>query len=261
MTNVQTELYLKRINADFKIEKNKTTLDRLQKAHISNVPYENLEILKMANDFKPAINLDENAVFDRIVNNRRGGYCFDLNGLFGKLLTSLGFEVENYAARFVYGEKTIPMRRHRVLKVKADDGIFLCDVGVGIEAPRMSLILEENTKQDDGFCVYYFKKDTFYGWTLYRQKGDENPEPFFAFTEEPQVDIDYLTVSYFCEKHPDSIFNKKEMLSIKTENGRKTIDGNIFKIFDHDTLIQKAELKNSQEQNEIYKKEFGIDLN
>lgn len=70
-----------------------------------------------------------------------------LKGSFGFLLMALGFKVTVYAARYLRGESTIPMRRHRVMKVKATDGVLLCDVGIGEVCQREPIAMVEGLKQ------------------------------------------------------------------------------------------------------------------
>jgi N-hydroxyarylamine O-acetyltransferase len=132
--------------------------------------------------------------------------------------------------RYLRGETAIPMRRHRVIRTECADGTFICDVGVGQQAPRFPLALVPDLVQEQFGETYKITREPFLGWVvndLY--KGEWRR--FYSFTEEEQLDIDFVMPSFYCEKSPDSIFNKSMMLSIKTEQGRKTIDGNTFRIF------------------------------
>jgi N-hydroxyarylamine O-acetyltransferase len=199
------------------------TLDRLQTLHYETVPYENLDILAG----KP-ISFRIEDLFDKIISRRRGGYCFELNGLYGWLLENLGFSVKDYMARFLLHEPDIPMRRHRVLAVSLNGQRFLCDVGVGLEVPRKAILLEEGAVQHDGFTPYKVMKDPALGWVLWEEYKGEWIR-YYSFTEEPQLPIDYIMPSFYCERHPDSIFNKEPMVAIMTPSGRRTLDGNVFK--------------------------------
>ena len=100
-------------------------LKKLQFAHCTAVPYENIDMMRGI-----PTSLEPEALYKKIVVNRRGGLCFELNGAFGWLLRQLGYGVTDYAARYLRGETTIPMRRHRVLKVQALDGVWLCDASM-----------------------------------------------------------------------------------------------------------------------------------
>ena len=212
---------------------NSELLCKLQFAHCTAVPYENLDMMRGI-----PTSLEEDALFEKIVTNRRGGLCFELNGSFGNLLRELGYGVTDLAARYLRGETTIPMRRHRVLKVQATDGVWLCDVGIGEICPRKPVALLEGVVQEQLGECYRLEKDGFLGWVLMDyHKGAWRR--FYSFTEEPQLMVDYIAPNFYCEQHPDSPFNKDEMFSLKTPEGRITLDGSIYKEFKGDTVTVK----------------------
>ena len=198
-------------------------LRKLQFAHCTTVPYENLDMIRDV-----PTSLEDDALYEKIVVNRRGGLCFELNGSFGNLLRALGYGVTDLAARYLRGESTVPMRRHRVMKVQAIDGVWLCDVGIGEVCPREPVKLLEGVVQEQFGEKYRLEKDTFLGWVLMDYyKGAWRK--FYSFTEEPQLMVDYIAPNFYCEKHPDSPFNKQEMFALKTPEGRITLDGNLYK--------------------------------
>ena len=98
MNSVQIKAYLERIDAVFE-KPDYENLCRLQRCHLFSVPYENLDILKNIK-----IDLNTDALFDKIVTRRRGGYCFEVNRLFGELLRALGYNVTDLAARYLRGD-------------------------------------------------------------------------------------------------------------------------------------------------------------
>lgn len=246
--------YFERIGlpGDFPVTHTYVFLKEIQYRHVTTVPYENLDIL----DGRP-ISLQPEDLFDKIVTHHRGGYCFEVNGALSALLKELGFPVKNYFARFLRGESSIPVRRHRVLAVTAEDGIYLCDTGIGQSAPRWPLKLEEGTEQPQFGEAYRFRRDPFLGWVLCDlHKGQWRD--FFSFTEEEQLDIDFAHSSFWCEHAPDSPFNKAPMLSIKTADGRKTVDGREYKIFVGDTVIHQEPDMDDARFTEVLQKEFGL---
>ena len=204
---------------------NSALLRQLHLAHCTTVPYENLDMIRGI-----PTSLEEDALFHKIVEEGRGGLCFELNGSFGNLLRALGYQVTDYAARYLRGESSLPMRRHRVLKVEATDGTWLCDVGIGEVCQREPVKLEEGLVQEQFGETYKLEKEEFLGWVLWDlYKGSWRK--FYSFTEEPQLEVDYIAPNFYCEQHPDSPFNKKEMFAVKTLEGRKTLDGNLYKEF------------------------------
>lgn len=212
---------------------NSALLRQLHLAHCTTVPYENLDMIRGI-----PTSLEADALFHKIVEEGRGGLCFELNGSFGNLLRALGYQVTDYAARYLRGESTLPMRRHRVLKVEATDGIWLCDVGIGEVCQREPVKLEEGLVQEQFGETYKLEKEDFLGWVLWDlYKGSWRK--FYSFTEEPQLEVDYIAPNFYCEQHPDSPFNKKEMFAVKTLDGRKTLDGNLYKEFCNGTVTAK----------------------
>lgn len=227
-------------------------LKTLQLAHILSVPYENLDII----DGIP-LSLDLESIYEKVIINHRGGYCFELNCLFEGLLKKLGFVTESYFARFWRGESGIPLRRHRVIAVFLENEKYIMDVGIGAVAPRIPLILKEGIVQEFFGESYRFERDGLFGWVLYELYHGEWRK-YFSFTEEKQIDNDFITTSFYCEKHPDSKFNKNIMVAIKTDKGRKSIDGNVYKEFIGSELNYIEENVNSKRLREILLDKFGI---
>lgn len=244
--------YFERIGLEIpeKIVPDSELLKQLQFAHCTTVPYENLDIIRGI-----PLSLNEDDLFEKIVIRKKGGFCFELNGLFGWLLRQLGYEVTDVAARYLRGESTIPMRRHRVLIVKATDGLWLADVGIGEVCPRYPLRLEEGKEHSQFDECYRFDKAPFLGWVLMDRHHGEWRQ-FYSFTEEPQLIVDFIAPTFYCEKHPDSPFFPDEMFSLKTSEGRITLDGHIYKEFRNGNVTVKELTKT--EFPAAYQK-FGLD--
>ncbi len=254
MTREQTERYLRRIGADFPAEPTAKALMELQERHFCAVPYENLDILAGAR-----LSLAQSALYEKIVLLKRGGYCFELNALFGWLLSSLGYSVTDYFGRFVMGEANIPKRRHHVLRVRtADDGDYVADVGVGVAVPTRSLRLIQGEMQAQSAGTYRFRRDGLLGWVLqdfYRGAWRD----LYSFTEEPQLPVDFTAISYFCEYAPESPFNKKAIVAIRTPKGRVTLDGLELKRF-AGKEVRAATLASPCELDAALRDCFGIEL-
>ena len=250
---MNANLYLERIGiSPAEVAHTYAFLKKLQESHICTVPYENLDIL---ND--KAIDLSEDALFEKIVTNHRGGFCFELGGAVAMLLRALGFETKCYFGRFLRGEKEIPVRRHRVVVTECEGKRYIVEVGIGIEAPRAPLALEEGTPQACSNGTFRFSRDDFLGWVLC-EKLDGEWSPYYSFTEEEQLDIDFIQPSFYCEKHPASPFNKSPMVALKTPNGRRAINDRDYKVFENGELIHIEENVTDARLYEILKDDFGI---
>lgn len=221
---------------------------------VLHIAYENLDILAQ----KP-LNLAPEALYEKIVLNGRGGYCFELNGLLTYMLRKMGFSASERFARFLRGEAAIPMRRHRVTVVHMEDGDYLCDIGVGQIAPRLPLKIEEETIQVQNNETYRFTKDARHGWILWDWHNGSWRE-YICFTDDEALEVDFWQPSFFCEKHPDSPFNKTYMLAIKTETGRRTIDDRTYKVFDCEQLIHIEENISDARLLSLLKNEFQLTI-
>ena len=246
--------YLRRINFTGEPKADYATLSEVQYRHFLSVPYENLDILNNI-----PLSLEIADLYEKIIIRKRGGYCFELNALFNWLLCEMGFKTTNYFARFLLDETEIPMRRHRIMRVEIDGVSYIADVGVGCVTPEKPLKLIENEETEIRGVTYIFKKDPFLGWVL-NFKKDKDWRQLYSFTEEEQIEADFIQPNFYCQYHGDSIFNKEKMIAIRTEAGKYTLDGNIFKI--HDTAGNITEIKEYAEHEipDILKKYFGIDL-
>lgn len=247
--------YFRRIGLaeDTRVEKTRAFLSKVQYHHVISVPYENLDILNGV-----PISLEAQDLYDKIVMRNRGGYCFEVNALLKAFLVELGFKVNSYFARYLRGEQDIPVRRHHVLAVETDEGTFVCDVGIGQTAPRFPLLLEEGLVQEQGSEVYRFERDSQLGWVLWEKRNDQWSK-YFSFTDDVALDIDFIQPSFYCQMHPQSPFNKTNIVAIKTPNGRKSIDGRDFKIFENGELISKEENCTDARLYKILKEHFGIE--
>jgi len=238
------------------IKKDYATLSELQYRHFLTVPYENLDILRNI-----PLSLDTKKLYDKIVINKRGGYCFELNAIFNWLLCEIGFKTINYFARFLLGESKIPMRRHRVIRVDIGGVSYLADVGVGSITPEKPLKLVENEETEIRGIIYKLNKEPFLGWVLSFRKNNQNEwQKLYSFSEEEQLEVDFIQPNFYCQYNPDSIFNKENMIAIRTETGKNTLDGNIFKTLDFIGGTKTIKECTEKEIPEILKKYFGIEL-
>lgn len=242
MNKAFVEKYFERVGLIYREDEktDEVLLKKLQYAHVTHIPYETVYIT----EGKP-LSLEKDVLFDKIVTRKRGGFCFELNGLFSFLLKELGYDVADYFARFLRGEKEIPIRRHRVAVVSIGDERWLCDVGVGSASPRYPLLLEENIIQEQCGEAYRFSTDPFLGWVIKERNPDDSWSDYYSFTEEKQLNKDFIPTMFFCEKHTDSPF-KNLMISLKTDKGRITVDGNIFKITEYGNAVCRKELTETE---------------
>jgi len=231
--------YLQRIGFNGTLDGSAATLSQLQECHLYTVPYENLDVVQ-----RIPLSLEIPPLFEKIVAQRRGGYCFELNALFSWLLTELGYAVTDLFARFWRDEPNPPpKRRHHVLKVAVGEHFYLCDVGIGGVAPRRPIQLIANMAQTQENECYRLEQNTHYGWALCELK-QEQWKWIYSFTEEPQLPKDYLMANFWCEYSPDSVFIHHPIAAIRTREGRTSLYGKEFRIFTDDgvqTFVPQTE--------------------
>jgi N-hydroxyarylamine O-acetyltransferase len=118
------------------------TLERLQQAHVTTIPFETLSITGDPFENRPGegVSLAVSDLYEKIVTCQRGGFCYELNGLFGWLLTELGFEVDRLSARIEFDGELGPLANHLTLLVSLDQQ-YIVDVGWGIPKLRRPLAL------------------------------------------------------------------------------------------------------------------------
>lgn len=247
---MKVQAYLERIGLT-NAGRDADTLVQLQQAHYRAVPYENLDII----NGKP-LDLNPKALYRKIVEEGRGGYCFELNGLYAWLLKELGFKITERLGRFLKDEKEIPMGRHRILLVELEEGTYVCDVGIGCPAPTRPLMLKYDSVQQADGTDYRFVKDAALGNVLqYLHHGQW--EPYFSFGNEENYPCDFIAPSFFCEKSPDSVFNKGMMLHIFEKEGRTSLDGTKLKRF-RSSGVELVELESPQQVFNTLRDCFGI---
>ena len=141
--------YLQRINYKGSIQPTAKVLSQLQFMHLMNVPFENLDI-------QNHVKIDLQNLFDKIVMRKRGGFCYELNGLFYQLLKEIGFKVKMISARVFNGKDYSPEFDHMALIVTINNDEYLTDVGFGAFA-MYPLKIELNEEINDPAGIFKFE--------------------------------------------------------------------------------------------------------
>lgn len=201
LSAVQRDAYLDRIGLPGPAT---ADLAELQWAHLQRVPFENLSI-----HLGEPIALDTAALFDKIVTRRRGGFCYELNGLFGRLLTALGHDVEMLSAG-VFGPRGLgPPFDHMVLRV----GESLVDVGFGRHSAR-PLRIAPGVDQSDLLGTFRVAA---------ADDGDldvlRDGEPQYRVEPRPRRIADYVPTCWWQQTAPTSHFRKGPVCSLQTTDG------------------------------------------
>jgi len=249
---MNTKYYLERINYADPINPTFETLSKLQLQHLLHVPFENLDI---HNNIK----IDLTNLFDKIAIRRRGGFCYELNGLFYQLLQELGFTVKMVSARVYDGKKDYsPEFDHMALIVKIKEDDYLADVGFG-EFSFYPIKIELNKETADPRGI--FKIETVdEKYTIIKKKnadGDFIPEYMFSDMER-RIDEFYGMCNYH-QTNPASHFMQKRICSLPAKNGRVTLTGDTLKITENGE-VKERKLNSEEEVRQELWNYFGIRL-
>jgi N-hydroxyarylamine O-acetyltransferase len=207
--------YLKRIDYAGSLEPTADVLQELHHAHILAVPFENLDI-----HLGRPIVLNEAHLFEKIVNHRRGGFCYELNGLFAALLRALGFEVDLLSARVYDNGRYGPEFDHLILRVHLEE-VWLADVGFG-DSFREPLQLYETGNQVQAGVPYRIEHQPP-GWKLSSMDGFGDWRRSYRFSLKSRALSEFREMCRYHQTSPDSSFTQKRLCTRATPEGRITL--------------------------------------
>lgn len=225
--------YLERINYQGDLLPNLTNLQALQRQHLLHVPFENLDI-----HLGRPIVLDVARIFDKVVTRKRGGFCYELNGLFYELLRALGYELRMIAANVYDREKGYgPAYDHLSLLVTIEGVDYLTDVGFGKFTFEPLKLQTEILQQDDQgiFFIQTTEEDYF----RVSKKEQDGWMPQYIFQPQGRAYAEFESTCHYHQTSPDSHFTHKRLMSLMRTDGRVTITGNVLKIDQQGVITEK----------------------
>ncbi|MEO6773028.1 MAG: arylamine N-acetyltransferase [Kofleriaceae bacterium] len=231
-----------------------TTLHGLVRAHVQTIPFENLDVLLG----KP-IELEPAALVQKLVHDRRGGYCFEHNTLLLEVLGALGFQVRPLSARVRWGRPRdyTPARTHLLVRVELDEP-WLADVGVGAMSPAAALRLGEHGEQA---TPHEPRRLLRKGGLIYHQArlGDDWHDVAELTLEEMPV-IDRIVANWYTSTHPQSHFKHRLLVARATPSGRVTLLNDTLSIRGADGVATKRRVESHDHLLRILDEHFGITL-
>jgi N-hydroxyarylamine O-acetyltransferase len=207
------DAYLERVGLRAAPAPGEEGLRALHRAQFFGIPFENLDIhLGRGIDLAPA------AVFAKLVTGRRGGYCFELNGLLDRALAACGFPTRPLLARVHLGGEP-SARTHLLCLVTLDGREWIADAGFGGGGPRRPLPLEEGAAFDDGVQACRLTRVEPWGWVLQtRDKGEWRDS--YSFDRGVATPRDIQLGNWFTSTSPDTHFTRVRTVSRPTATGR-----------------------------------------
>lgn len=246
---MDTVRYLKRFNA-YPVEENYLQdLSRLQSLHMQNVPFENLDVIR-----KVPIYLNLESIYDKIVNQRRGGYCYEINGLFHWLLQELGFDAKLISATVMKPDGTwTKADTHTAILVELDTP-YLVDAGFGDST--ISPIPLGGERFTDNSGTYKIEQVDENYYDLIRENDDGKEKILYRFTTEEKKLADFHEGCVFNQISEESPFTHDDLVTKATPEGRITLSG--FQLTRTENGgKEKRDLSVAEKEN-ILEQEFGI---
>ncbi len=228
------------------------TLRAVHRAHLLTVPFENLDIGR-----KRKIEVDEDAFVRKIVERRRGGFCYELNEAFAALLRAMGFRVTLLSARVANKEGTEgPEFDHLCLRVDLEQS-WLADVGFG-ELFLEPLRLKDGVEQGDAagtFRIVALDRR----WRLERLEADGTWQLQYSFDLQPRSLNDFSGMCRYHQTSPESHFTQNEICSLATEDGRITLSGRKL-VVTRNGVRTESVLASEQDRDDVLRRTFGIEI-
>jgi len=246
------DAYLTRINFKEEVSNDFEFIKSILQAQHRTIPFENFDIC-----LGKGINLAPDALFQKLVKNKRGGYCHELNGLFLLALEAFGFQARALLGR-VHLTNEPTGRGHQITLVTIDKEKWLLDIGFGSETPPIPIPLIPNTSISFKNQTFRLIKYDLHGFMLQSQNGKEwkNLYSFDLSLVYPE-DLNYA--NYYTSTNPKSFFVQARVAAIPIDNGIKSLYNMILKkrVNDNEETII---LKEDQSYLDTIKQEFGIVL-
>lgn len=218
LVEMDVQAYLSRIGFSGQVGPSLDVLRSLHSCHLMSVPFEDLTIHSGGR-----VQIDIPVLYDKIVNQRRGGFCLENNGLFSWLLDKVGFRVTLLSAQYkaeahgCYG----PPYDHLTLMVSLDGQRWLCDVGVGVPGFYSPLSLDTSGPQEQGHRVYRIRQSAEMRFLeLKKSRVDEHWTEVYKFTLEPRRLEEFAEMCQYHQSSPHSIFVCKSLCTMLKPGGR-----------------------------------------
>jgi N-hydroxyarylamine O-acetyltransferase len=245
--------YLERIDlAGVSVRTDAAALRDLQRSHLLSVPFENLDI-----HWNRPITLDPAAFFEKIVVERRGGFCYELNGLFNELLCQIGFRTRLISARVFNGTTHGPEFDHAAIIVTIGNEEYLADVGFGaFTAEPLLFVMDVEQHDANGAFVIRRREDDGFFEVMKRDDGVWRSE--YVFNDIERELSEFAVMCDYQQYDPRSHFRKGKLCSLMTERGRKTLTETSFIVTSNGRKTEFA-VESDAGFYEILNREFLID--
>ncbi|MFJ3262976.1 arylamine N-acetyltransferase [Pseudomonas sp. NPDC086581] len=227
-------------------------LDRLIVAALHHLPFENLDVLLD----KPIL-IEPEAVFAKVVENQRGGYCFELNSLFARLLASLDYRVTLLVARVRWGlpaNAPLTPQTHLLLRIDLPEGPHLVDIGFGGPASPSALPLRVNEELPGGWRI----TGSVDGELEMATRSASGWQTLYRFTLEPQHWADYGMRNWYTSTYPQSVFRNSLRVALSEDGARLSLFNGQFSRRGADGEVEQHSIESADELLDVLRERFYL---
>ena len=252
---LNVDAYLARIGYCGSLTVSEDTLVKLTRAHLEAVPFENLLIRYEHKE--PSLEIAD--LYTKVVENKRGGYCFELNKIFYFLLKELGFSCYPVPARIVLRREELRPVSHRATIVVIDGRKWFVDVGYGGAGPKGALRMDTTEIQriyGDDFYIVYDQPDYKGEYALFRV-DDGVASRVMVYQDKEWMEVDYTTFNSHFASYDRSPFKNRRVLYRCTPNGWISLTDFTFTTSENGN-VQIVELQTEQEVKEVIEQQFEL---
>jgi N-hydroxyarylamine O-acetyltransferase len=255
MSKLDIEPYLARIGYSGPKTATLTTLHELHALHPAAIAFENLDVL-----LKRPICLDADSLVTKLVEDKRGGYCYEQNTLFQVVLRTMGFSVGSIAARvqWRYPEGSLTPRYHMLLRIHLSDGDYIADVGFGLYTLTAPLRLETGIEQPTPHGIYRLvavrdeirmEVKTAEGWSA-----------VYQISLQEQASADWEVANWYTSTCPASRFTKELMAARPTGKRRYGLLNNVLSIHNEDGTTDRQAIQTPEALEMVLRNSFNINV-
>ena len=245
-------LYLERLN--IRNTEDYSPFELIKKIHYNHsliIPFENLDIISGKYP-----SLIYNDLFDKIVIQKRGGYCYELNGLLYHILQSLNYKVSLLSSRILFGATKIYFRGHQFIKLEYNNELYILDVGYrnGL-LMIIPFILNTEFVQESEIFKFLYIDEAYFLQKMVLNKW----ENLYSFTSDPYLPEDFEPHHFYNAHSSSSIFTNTRIVSLKTIYGSYSlIDNEIIEIKNGEKI--RTKISSKHEYQDILFNTFHINI-
>ncbi len=257
MTTLDIPRYLQRLQLDAPPPRTLVGLTLLQQRHNALLPFETLSCL-----LRDAVPIDLDSVQRKLLDDRRGGYCFELNGGLLALLQALGFDAQPLSARVLLAaqDDELTARTHLLLRVQVDGDDWLVDAGFGSLTPTVPLRLNDPQPQATPHERYLLQRLPEEGDFVLSAESNDGWRAMYRFDLQAPAPIDNVVGNWYVCTHPDSGFPGQLRASLTGPDWRRTIGSGNYTEYRPGQSPHKRPLHDVGDVRDVLQQHFGMQL-